>query len=141
MTTILADAKLGVMVTDTIASDGDRVWVGERKVFRIKGRLFGFAGSVSEAHMVIAWIKEGARGTPPRLKELNLLMLCLEGLFLYDEAMNPMYVSRGIDAIGTGAKAALCTYEALGFQNPKRAVQIVCKYDSASRLPVRSYKL
>jgi ATP-dependent protease HslVU (ClpYQ) peptidase subunit len=141
VTTILADFKLGVMVSDTVASDGDRVWPGEKKVYRIRGALFGFAGSVSEAHRLIAWIKEGAQGHPPKVRDVNLLMLSKDGLFLYDENLSPMLNHTGVEAIGTGAKAALCAYEALGFQNPKKAVQIVCKYDNASRLPVKVYKL
>jgi len=141
MTTILCDARLGVMVSDTVASDGDRVWPGEKKVHKIRGALFGFAGSVSEAQLLVTWLKEGAQGQSPKVREVNMLMLCKDGLFLYDESMKPMLCRSGIDAIGTGAKAALCAYEALGFENPKRAVQIVCKYDNASRLPVKVYKL
>lgn len=33
MTSILADARLGVMVSDSSISDGDRVWLG-RKTYR-----------------------------------------------------------------------------------------------------------
>jgi hypothetical protein len=37
--------------------------------------------------------------------------------------------------------AALAAYEALGFTDPKRAVQIVCRHDLNSRAPVRVYRL
>jgi hypothetical protein len=69
-------------------------------------------------------------------------MLTREGLFIFEGAqMEPRKVERGIEAIGTGAKAVICTYEALGFDDPKKAMKIVCKHDAGSRPPIRTYKL
>ncbi len=47
MTTIVADWRFGVMVSDSSISDGDRIWLG-RKVFRIREELLGFCGDVDE---------------------------------------------------------------------------------------------
>lgn len=138
MTTILADVRMGVMVSDSNSSDEDRVW-SERKVFRWRGKLIGCAGSVSEHAPFMDWLKKG--GKPPKLTDSSFLVLSDEGLFHYATTTVPEKVERGIEAIGSGAKAAMCAYEALGFFDPKRAVAIVCKHDAGSRTPVRVYRL
>lgn len=137
MTTVLADAKLGVIVSDSSATDDDRVW-SERKVFRHKGALYGFAGDVDARIEFMEWIKSD--GPVPKFAG-SCLMLSNAGLFLYDSSTMPQKIQRGIEAIGTGAKAAMCAYEAMAFTDPKRAVAIVCKHDSGSRTPVRVYRL
>lgn len=138
MTTILADLRLGVMISDSSVSDDDRVWSG-RKVRRWRDSLIGFAGDVDEGILFLAWIKKG--GKPPKFANSDCLVLSNEGLFHYCRSSVPMKVERGIEAIGTGAKAAMCAYEALAFTDPVRAVKIVCKHDSGSRTPVRTYRL
>lgn len=138
MTTILADARLGVIISDSNASDDDRQW-SERKVFRHKGALYGFAGHVSERVEFMEWIK--GEGNAPDFSHSSCLMLSDGGLFLYTNNTMPQRVARGVEAIGTGAKAAMCAYEAMEFTDPVRAVRIVCKHDSGSRTPVRAYRL
>lgn len=137
MTTILADFRLGVMVSDSSATDDDRVW-SERKVFRHKGALYGFAGDVDERLEFMEWIKNDSAA--PNFTG-SCLMLSDAGLFLYDHSTIPQKVERRMEAIGTGGKAAMCAYEALAFTDPVRAVRIVCKHDNASRVPVRTYRL
>jgi hypothetical protein len=138
VTTILADFRLGVMVSDSNASDEDRVW-SERKVYRWRGKLIGCAGNVDEHAPFIEWLKKG--GKPPKLATGSFLVLSEEGLFHYAMSTVPEKVEKGIEAIGSGAKAAMCAYEALDFSDPKRAVKIVCKHDAGSRTPVRVYRL
>lgn len=137
MTTILADARTGIIVSDSNASDDDRTW-SERKIFRYRGQLYGFCGLVSERVEFMEWIHGGPI---PDFGHSQCLLLNTSGLFLYDESPTPQRVPRGIEAIGTGGKAAICAYEALGWMQPKLAVQIVCKHDAASRTPVRGYRL
>lgn len=126
-----------MIVSDSSATDDDRVW-SERKVFRYKGALYGFAGNVDDRIAFMEWIK--GDGPVPNFTG-SCLMLSDAGLFLYDTSTMPQKVARGIEAIGTGAKAAMCAYEALAFTDPKRAVAIVCRHDSGSRTPVRTYRL
>jgi ATP-dependent protease HslVU (ClpYQ) peptidase subunit len=141
VTTILADFRLGVMISDSSATDEDRVW-SERKVRRWRGALVGFAGNVDDAALFFEWLKNGSKGRPPKFGANNAcLVLSPAGLFAYHGTHVPQKVERGIEAIGTGAKAAMCAYEALAFTDPVRAVRIVCKHDSGSRAPVRTYKL
>lgn len=138
MTTILADYRLGVMVSDSNASDEDRVW-SERKVYRWRGSLIGFAGEVSKEVEFLKWFKKG--GKAPNLSGVFALVLSGDGLFFYEGNTTAQKIERGIEAIGSGAKAAMCAYEALAFTDPVLAVRIVCKHDSGSRPPVRTYRL
>lgn len=140
MTTILADFHKRIMVADSAISDGDRMWSG-RKVWRIGKSIIGFAGDVSEAHAMIAWLKTGAQGNPPPFKNSHALLMNSEGLFYYAASKYGIAVESGIDSIGTGAKAVMCTYEALEFENPQKALKIVCKHDAGSRPPIKTYKL
>jgi hypothetical protein len=125
------------MLSDSSISDDDRVWSG-RKVFRHKGALYGFAGDTDEAVQFMAWIKGGK---PPHFAHSDCLVLSDSGLVHYNRSTVAQSVAGGIEAIGSGAKAAVCAYEALAFTDPVRAVKIVCKHDSGSRTPVRVYRL
>lgn len=140
MTTIIADFHKRIMVADSAISDGDRMWSG-RKVWRIGKSLIGFAGDVSEAHAMAAWLKTGCQGKPPPFNNSMALLMNADGLFYYAASKYGVRVENGIDSIGTGAKAAMCAYEALGFTDPKKALKIVCKHDAGSRPPIRAYKL
>ena len=140
MTTILADFKLGVMVADSSISDGDRVWNG-RKVYRHRGALIGLAGDVNEAGLFLAWWKGGCVDRPPRFTGSQALVLDAQGLTSFNTACVTEKIISGREAIGSGAKAAICTYEALAWTDPVLAVRIVCKHDSGSRAPVRVYRL
>jgi ATP-dependent protease HslVU (ClpYQ) peptidase subunit len=140
MTTLIADARLGLMVSDSSVSDGDRVWIG-RKVYRYRGCLIGFAGDVNEAEEFLAWWRKGEVSKPPKFTGSQCLILSASGLVSYNVSTTPERVKGGIEAIGSGAKAAMCAYEALGWEDPQRAVSIVCRHDAGSRAPVRTYKL
>lgn len=140
MTTILADFRLGVIVSDSSISDDDRVWTG-KKVFRHKSALFAFAGQISEHVAFMLWLKQGQKGRPPLFSHSRALMMNSNGLFMYDDSHILLPIRSGIDAIGTGDKAVMCAYEALGFTDPVRAVKIVCKHDAKSRTPIKTYKL
>ena len=140
MTTILADARLGLMVSDSSISSDDRVWSGP-KVFRVRGDLYGFSGDVLEAERFLDWIKSDKAGRAPKFSSSECLMLSHDGLFHFLASTTPSPVKGGIEAIGSGGKAARCAYQALGCFDPTQAVQIVCHHDSGSRAPVRTYKL
>lgn len=142
MTTVLADAKLGVMVSDSSASDGSRAW-STRKVWRVKGHLLGFAGSVHFFQPVVDWFKtSGTPETLPKVGDASVLILGPRGLYLIDHNSKlPQFVQSGREAIGSGAQSAIAVHEALGWTNPRRAVWVTCKHDAASRPPVRLYRL
>lgn len=137
MTTILADFRLGVMVADSSVTDDDRVWVG-RKVHRHKGVLYGFSGLLLEGEAFLAWVRGGPK---PTFSGSSCLMMDGSGLYLFNGTLKIEKVRRGIEAIGSGAKAVICAYEALAWTDPVKAVKIVCKHDADSRAPVRTYRL
>lgn len=140
MTTILASVEHGVIVADSNISDDDRIWTG-KKVWRIKGSLIGMAGCDADRAAFLAWFRGGMDG-PVEFGTSSALILNSTGLYLFDaNYTTPQRLEHGREAIGTGAKAAMCAFEALGWQDPKRAVQIVCKHDAGSRGPVRVYRL
>lgn len=142
MTTVLADAKLGVMVSDSSASDGSRIWI-TKKVWRVRGHLLGFAGSMHFFQPIIDWFKAGAApDAVPNMGDASVLILGAKGLYLMDHNSKlPQYITSGREAIGAGAQAAIAVHEALGWKDARRAVTITCKHDALSRPPVRLYRL
>jgi hypothetical protein len=139
MTTIAADVRLGLMVSDSNVSDEICVWK-MRKVWRIQGSLIGLSGHVEHFAPFLKWCREGLTDAPPKLPNLHALVLSHAGLLHFAGGL-PMAIQSGRYAIGTGAMAAMAAMEALEWADPKRAVQIVCRHDAGSRGPVRVYRL
>jgi ATP-dependent protease HslVU (ClpYQ) peptidase subunit len=140
VTTVLADLALGLMVSDSSVSDGDRVW-SAKKVSRIGSALIGFAGQTQEFLWFADWWKRGCPAEKPKFANSSALVLMPGRLVYFDFTCVGQDIKSGREAIGSGAKAAMCAYEALGWADPKRAVQIVCRHDNGSRPPVRVYRL
>jgi hypothetical protein len=140
MTTILADWHLGVMVSDSVASDQHRVWQA-KKVFRVHGALIGMAGHLDQFGVFLAWARTNFTGDAPAIGHLDALVMTPSGLLNFGGSALPIKVHCGRQAVGTGAMAAMAVYEALGFDDPRRAVSIVCRHDANSRGPVRAYRL
>lgn len=138
MTTVLADARKGVMVSDSCVTDGDRIWSGP-KVFRVRGHLLGFAGTLAPRERFLKWFKNGAlKDQEETFKGGVALVITPKGkLLYYNEDDLAVEIAGGREAIGTGGKAAIAAYDALGWENPRRAVLIACRHDNASRTPVR----
>jgi hypothetical protein len=128
------------MVSDSNVSDGDRSWC-DKKVFRHKGALLGFAGPVDYRIKFLKWWKSDRAAPPPIVADGSVLILDKKSLFTYSYGVTGELIASGIEAVGSGAKAAMCAYDALGHTNPAKAVRIVCKHDSGSCGPVRTYKL
>lgn len=140
MTTILADFRLGLVVADSNITDACRVWK-TRKVFRAKGALVGIAGLAENFLPFMVWCRSGMEDPPPKVAGLEALILSEAGLLFFSASTRPIRIDDGRHAIGTGAMAAMAAHEALGYTDPKRAVQIVCRHDAGSRGPVRTYRL
>jgi hypothetical protein len=142
VTTVLADSKAGVMVSDSCLTDKDRIWSGP-KIFRIRGHLLGFAGNVDARARFIEWFKKGAiEADATTFKGGSALVMAPDGkLTQYDDDALPEVILGGREAIGSGGKAAIAAYDALGWKNPRRAVLIACRHDAGSRTPVRVIKL
>lgn len=140
MTTVLADWHAGLMVSDSQVSDQDRKW-SQRKVFRIRRSLVGYAGDCSQAEQFLAWYRAGCDGKPPRLDNFSALVMSAHGLWHYERSHIPLPVASGREAIGTGAKAAMVGYQLMGWANARQVVRAVCDHDAGSKTPVRQYRL
>jgi hypothetical protein len=139
MTTVLCDARLGVMVSDSAWNDGE--CVGRmRKVWRVNGSLIGVSGHLDQFTPFLLWVRDGMQHPPPKIS-MSALMLSKDGILHFAASSTPFPVQGHYEAIGSGAMAAKSAHEALGCSDPRKAVQIVCRHDQNSRGPVRVYRL
>jgi ATP-dependent protease HslVU (ClpYQ) peptidase subunit len=140
MTTILADARLGVMVADSNVSDG--VSAGRmRKVWRIKGNLYGLSGQVAEFEPFLDWVRSDFEGDSSGFSNVAALGLMLDGRLIEYTGKIATPVQCGRSAVGSGSLAAMAAHEALNYEDPRKAVRIACNHDAKSRGPVRLYQL
>jgi ATP-dependent protease HslVU (ClpYQ) peptidase subunit len=130
MTTILADAKKGVMVCDSKATFGGE-WFPVKKVFRHGDELFGFAGTQSEGVRWLDWYSTGQRGKMPSISNVSIMILGAEsGVRLVEGSGSLFSVERSFYAIGSGATAARGAH--MAGADAKKAVEIACKIDAGS---------
>lgn len=130
MTTILADAKKGVMVCDSKATFGNE-WFTVKKVFEHKGELFGFAGTQTEGLRWLDWYTNGQRGKMPSISNVNIIILGHEGGVRLVEGSGTIFnVERHFYAVGSGSSAAMGAY--MAGADAKKSVEIACKIDAGS---------
>jgi hypothetical protein len=137
MTTIAAN-RAG-MASDSLMSD-DKAATSSSvpKFWRIRGWLIGGAGTYSAIIQVIDELKSSKTDPATTLKEVeikakdvDLLMLSPTGkLYMSEEASNPMPISDGFAAIGSGAQGALVAMH-MG-ATPADAVRAVKKVDPST---------
>lgn len=139
MTTILADAKKGVMVCDSKATMGGE-WFPCQKVFSSGGDLFGFAGTQSEGLRWLDWYANGQRGKMPSIANVAIMILSKEdGVRLVEGSGSIFSVERHFYAIGSGGTAAMGAY--IAGADAKKAVEIACRIDAGSGGDVIVHKL
>jgi hypothetical protein len=144
MTTIAANLEM--MVCDSNVTDGEQRW-SEDKVFEHKGALYATAGDAIEGEMFEQWVLSDKRKKRPKLTEEFVgLKLTKNGLFWYDQHLSPKRESAPY-TIGSGAavaRAALMVYGEMQFDPNEalvKSVEIACKIDGGSALPVRIHRL
>lgn len=137
MTTIAADAKAGVMVSDSEWTDGDEKGP-YRKVWRIRGELCGFAGDHKAMMQTRDWMRAGQVGPRPT-GNVTVLILNQRGLRTWNPIDGTWVSSSPQFAIGSGAKAARAAM--LAGADCKAAVKIACQVDAESGGRPRVYKL
>lgn len=139
MTTILADAKKGVMVCDSKATFGGE-WFPCQKVFASDGELFGFAGTQSEGLRWLDWYTNGQRGKMPSISNVSIIILGKEhGVRLVEGSGSIFCVERPFYAIGSGGMAAMAAH--MAGADAKKAVEIACKIDAGSGGDIVVHKL
>ena len=138
MTTIIADAKRGVMVCDSKATFGSE-WFPTKKVFKHGDELFGFAGTQTEGLRWLDWYTNGQRGKMPSIANVQIMILDADGVKLVEGSGSIFTVERHFYAVGSGAAAAMGAYMACS--DPKKAVEIACKIDAGSGGDILVHKL
>lgn len=132
MTTVAADARTGVMVADTMVSDGV-LRTRMRKITRVGDALVGVAGEVSEIQAWLKWYQAGQRGAKPKVTTFSALVLTKKGLTQHI-GTSEMEVEQGFLAIGSGCMAAQALLVA--GHTVEEAVTVACEVDPNSSLPI-----
>lgn len=135
MTTIAADATLGLMAADSHWTDEDERGP-VRKVYRINGALVGFAGALASVAEARAWMA-GKRPKPPA-SDVSALILSGSRLCAWTPIDGYVDVPKRY-AIGTGGKAARAAM--LAGASCARAVAIAREVDANTSGRTRIYKL
>lgn len=137
MTTVAASAKEGVIASDSHWQDGESKGP-MRKVWRIRGRLVGFAGQLGEIERVKAWMRAGERGRVSDCSSVTALELAAPGLrcWTLSDGWQPV---PDVYAIGSGGKAARGAL--LAGASAARAVEIARDIDAGTSGRTRVYKL
>lgn len=134
MTTIIADASLGVMCSDSQWSDDDEKG-SVRKVWRIKGALVGFAGDMDQAAKAREFIS--GRGPAP-CGNVTALWLGPEGLRVWTPSDGWLDIGP-VHAIGSGSKAARAAH--FVGATPQQAIRAAAAVDAGTGGRVRTYWL
>ena len=138
MTTIFADAKKGVMVSDSRVTIGN-TWHAATKVFRIGDDLVAFAGLRSEALKWVDWYSNGKRGPQPKITNSEALILSSDGVVYVDGTGESNPIERGYMGIGSGGSIAVGAF--MAGADAKKAVEIACQVDTSSGGAITVHKL
>lgn len=136
MTTIAACAVSGIMASDSHWTDTQDRGLA-RKVWRIRGVLWGFAGDLGEIEKVRLAIRAGTR--PHGVSTVRALILSNGCLSCWDDKNGLLALREKQYAIGSGGQAARAAM-AMG-ATPQRAVYVACQIDAGSSGRVRTYRL
>lgn len=130
MTTITVKGK--VMAADT-QMDDEGVISNIRKIFKVRGDLIGFAGSVSEGLKFVEWYINNDLDDITDLEEISLdetgaIVLTKSGKILTFETHLPIEILDDHFAIGSGAQAAMAAMDC--GHDPITAIKIASKRDA-----------
>lgn len=130
------------MASDTRATLGDMSFP-TKKIHKAGDSLVGCAGGGNDCDFFIRWVAAGMiddqRPVMESPDEFQALVLNYDGLFYYDHSCVAYKIERDFHAIGTGGMAALAAL--MCGKTPKRAVEIACKINPNSGLPVEVLSL
>jgi hypothetical protein len=135
VTTIAADFTERVMCSDSKWTDGNQIGQA-RKVFTVRGELFGFCGTLSD---IDPWLKAWEAERPLPKAKLSVLRLNEAGLHTWEGGDNWTRLRETRFAMGTGGKCARGAMAAGA--SCREAVRIATTIDADSGGPVRQYKL
>ena len=136
MTTIVADARTRIMVSDSRWSDGAQAGAA-RKVYRIRGDLVGFAGGLGQLRELRAWFQGGRVGKPPA-GDATALILRGGKIFHWSNTDGECEERSPYFAIGTGADAARGAL--MAGADAVTAVRVAKEIDPGTGGRIRIYK-
>lgn len=139
MTTIFADAKKGVMVSDSKVTFGNEWMEDPNKIVRVDGELVGLVGSAVEADRWLDWYQTGQKGPMPKVPNAGALILGAEGLTVLESSGGFWKVPGTFFGIGSGGPAARAAF--MAGADAKKAVEIACQIDNLSGGRVIVHKL
>jgi len=109
------------------------------KVFAIGDSLFGIAGNLTEALLVIDWLRAGRnkfeRPHIPDNADFSLLELAAQGISIWTPDLAPVLIQDTCCAIGSGGPVAHYCMSVLGMR-PYQAVVEAAKVDNNTGPPV-----
>lgn len=138
MTTIAADFRAGVMVSDSRCTAGEQ-WFPMTKVHRVGAEIIGLAGNVKESQAWLKWYASGKKGAKPKGESYAALVLRKDGLYEATPDGLEMLIERGFHACGSGGPVAVGVM--LAGLSAEEAVKIACQVDVGSGGEIKVYKL
>jgi hypothetical protein len=137
MTTIVGDARAGVMVADSMTSWGGRWWKSV-KLVRVDGGILGCSGDAPDIDKLVEWYRAGKPKRKPKI-DCNGLILRPTGLYAIDSYCQETLIDQGFFAIGSGGDAALGAL--LAGASPLRAAEIAAEVDTSTDGPFTAWRL
>lgn len=139
MTTIAVNRDM--MVSDSKvtmeAATQDRVYQSQKIWVLKNGDIMGCAGSNNDIEAFTKWY--GSKKKKPRLQDLEVVVLSTKGtIHAFDETCTKDTITGPFYAIGSGGQAALGAMEAGA--DITKAVEIACRIDPSSGLPIQIIK-
>lgn len=134
MTTVVIDLRHGVMVADSMVSDGNTK-ASLNKLTRSRRAIIGVAGDWAHANAFVTYYNDRRRKMPRNDgREWEAIVWTPCAAYYYDEALVPTLITEPYYVIGSGAQAALGALRA-GCTAPE-AVGIACGIDPGSGFPI-----
>lgn len=139
MTTVAAN--LTSIACDSLISDGTSSFKTSTKIYRVRGGVAGYAGTVSACLKLIAWLQKPNSRKPVFDDDViaTAIILKKDGIWYCDTDLVLMKVEEPFYAIGTGADATRGAMHC--GRSPAQAVEIACRIDQNSKLPVVALNL
>lgn len=145
MTTILADSRCRVMVSDSLMINGS-VRARTPKIERIKNCLVATAGTVGVAQAWLdAYISGDFSGFVGNGNDFEAIVMTADGEIFHYEGANGSLITDQVFAIGSGAPhalSAMCAMERIGYEpSAVLAVEVAIEIDPGSGGPIQVFRL
>jgi 20S proteasome alpha/beta subunit len=144
MTTIVADFRTKIMVSDTRCTYGSNHFRVKKIYVMPDGTLVGFSGSVSEGYKFVEWFEKGCnKKILPSFGEepddfFDAISMNNDGMLLWNNSLIPTKINQEYFSIGTGSSYALGAL--MAGASAERAVAIASELDCASGVPIDCYE-